>query len=269
MGGGDALDSLMAGWTPATGVKTGAVQLGRAPAAVPHNAVGTNRGGSAGLNRGGGAAGGPLGSGLPPRFEGSSLSGFDHGCGLGGKPYDNRSGMTYASAVPMRHGAISNRFAGGAASSCAESRFASAGACADSRFKGGASSCADGGGVGMGVYGARPPLSGLHNYRPSYPAPMSGVPQFQDKAAIPLAAAADVVAEATPLRLTHGFASDQNVRFRKYMEDEHTAVVDFAGRGHLYAGLYDGHGGRQAVDFINDGGSGRRWRADGEARAWA
>ena len=51
--------------------------------------------------------------------------------------------------------------------------------------------------------------------------------------------------------LAYGFAADQNARFRKYMEDEHTAVVDFAQRrGALYCGLYDGHGGRTAVEFV-------------------
>lgn len=35
------------------------------------------------------------------------------------------------------------------------------------------------------------------------------------------------------------------------MEDEHTAVHNFADRrGSLYAGLYDGHGGRAAVEFV-------------------
>lgn len=51
--------------------------------------------------------------------------------------------------------------------------------------------------------------------------------------------------------LSHGFACEQNARWRKYMEDSHTAVHDFAGRaGSLYAGVYDGHGGRAAVDFV-------------------
>ena len=41
------------------------------------------------------------------------------------------------------------------------------------------------------------------------------------------------------------FADEQNVRFRKHMEDEHTAVPNPADRrGSLYRGLYDGHGDR-------------------------
>jgi len=51
--------------------------------------------------------------------------------------------------------------------------------------------------------------------------------------------------------LHYGYACDPNARWRKYMEDMHTAVADFAGRpGSLYAGVYDGHGGRTAVEFV-------------------
>jgi serine/threonine protein phosphatase PrpC len=55
----------------------------------------------------------------------------------------------------------------------------------------------------------------------------------------------------TAASLTTGYAADQNARFRKHMEDEHTTVSDFADRrGSLFAGLYDGHGGRTAVEFV-------------------
>ena len=67
------------------------------------------------------------------------------------------------------------------------------------------------------------------------------------------APAVAAVAAAAPPPLTHGFADEQNVRFRKHMEDEHTAVPNFADRrGSLYCGLYDGHGGRHAVEFVKN-----------------
>jgi len=53
------------------------------------------------------------------------------------------------------------------------------------------------------------------------------------------------------ITFSHGFAADQNARFRKHMEDAHAAVADFADRrGSLFCGLYDGHGGSVAVDFV-------------------
>ena len=70
----------------------------------------------------------------------------------------------------------------------------------------------------------------------------------------PAIAAPGPMAVAAPLShppLQWGFSSEQNARWRKYMEDEHTAVADFAGRpGSLFAGVYDGHGGRTAVEFV-------------------
>lgn len=51
--------------------------------------------------------------------------------------------------------------------------------------------------------------------------------------------------------MQHGFASEQNARWRKYMEDMYTAEHGFASRpGSLYAAVYDGHGGRTAVEFV-------------------
>ena len=67
----------------------------------------------------------------------------------------------------------------------------------------------------------------------------------------PASAAGGGAAPAAAAPLTHGFADEQNSRFRKHMEDEHTAVPHFADRrGSLYCGLYDGHGGRHAVEFV-------------------
>ena len=49
----------------------------------------------------------------------------------------------------------------------------------------------------------------------------------------------------------HGYAAEQNARFREYMEDDRTVVEGFGGRAdRLFAAVYDGHGGRLAVDFI-------------------
>ena len=49
----------------------------------------------------------------------------------------------------------------------------------------------------------------------------------------------------------HGYAAEQNARFREYMEDDRTVVEGFDGRAdRLFAAVYDGHGGRLAVDFI-------------------
>lgn len=43
-------------------------------------------------------------------------------------------------------------------------------------------------------------------------------------------------------------ASDQNARFRQYMEDAHAIVKDLEGM--LFCAVYDGHGGSQAVEFV-------------------
>ena len=49
----------------------------------------------------------------------------------------------------------------------------------------------------------------------------------------------------------HGYAAEQNARFREYMEDDRAVVEGFGGRAdRLFAAVYDGHGGRLAVDFI-------------------
>lgn len=49
-----------------------------------------------------------------------------------------------------------------------------------------------------------------------------------------------------------GFNADQNSRWRQYMEDEHKTMLSLErlGRGSIYCGLYDGHGGRSAVEFV-------------------
>ncbi|KAL1511486.1 hypothetical protein AB1Y20_006284 [Prymnesium parvum] len=81
------------------------------------------------------------------------------------------------------------------------------------------------------------------------------------KAAAAAAAAAAVPPAACPRTLSaapagpcveHGFFGDQNRQYRKYMEDEHVAHTLRPSRfrvGRLFA-LYDGHGGRDAVDFV-------------------
>jgi len=47
-----------------------------------------------------------------------------------------------------------------------------------------------------------------------------------------------------------GISHDRNARFRRSMEDEHVIVDGFAGNPeHGYFAIYDGHGGRGAVDF--------------------
>jgi len=47
-----------------------------------------------------------------------------------------------------------------------------------------------------------------------------------------------------------GIATDKNPRFRRTMEDEHVVVDGFGGDSKQgYFGVYDGHGGRGAVDF--------------------
>jgi len=47
-----------------------------------------------------------------------------------------------------------------------------------------------------------------------------------------------------------GIAHDRNARFRRSMEDEHVIVDNFGGNPDQgYFAIYDGHGGRGAVDF--------------------
>jgi len=70
-------------------------------------------------------------------------------------------------------------------------------------------------------------------------------------AAPPVVAAGRPTQQQGGFDLTTGYAADQNAAFRKYMEDEHVTVPDFADkRGSLYCGVYDGHGGRLAVEFV-------------------
>eukprot|EP01111_Echinosteliopsis_oligospora_P015003 TRINITY_DN579_c0_g1_i1.p1 TRINITY_DN579_c0_g1~~TRINITY_DN579_c0_g1_i1.p1 ORF type:complete len:270 (-),score=81.57 TRINITY_DN579_c0_g1_i1:88-897(-) len=47
-----------------------------------------------------------------------------------------------------------------------------------------------------------------------------------------------------------GISHDRNARFRRTMEDEHVIIDGFAGEAETgYFAIYDGHGGRGAVDF--------------------
>lgn len=61
--------------------------------------------------------------------------------------------------------------------------------------------------------------------------------------------------EASPARKytsvnSVGIAHDRNARFRRSMEDEHVIIDNFGGNpNHGYFAIYDGHGGRGAVDF--------------------
>ena len=66
-------------------------------------------------------------------------------------------------------------------------------------------------------------------------------------AAAPVAAPPPSAAKRVP---THGYAAEQNGRFRSYMEDDHVVAEAYCGREDcLFAAVYDGHGGRLAVDF--------------------
>jgi len=62
-------------------------------------------------------------------------------------------------------------------------------------------------------------------------------------------------ADAAPARsytsvASVGIAHDRNARFRRSMEDEHVIVDNFGGNpNHGYFAIYDGHGGRGAVEF--------------------
>jgi len=48
-----------------------------------------------------------------------------------------------------------------------------------------------------------------------------------------------------------GVAQDRNARFRRTMEDAHVSIDGFNGeRDTGYFGIYDGHGGRGAVDYV-------------------
>jgi len=64
-----------------------------------------------------------------------------------------------------------------------------------------------------------------------------------------------ITPEATPVRKytsvnSVGIAHDRNARFRRSMEDEHVIIDNFGGNpDHGYFAIYDGHGGRGAVDF--------------------
>ncbi len=49
-----------------------------------------------------------------------------------------------------------------------------------------------------------------------------------------------------------GVASDRNARFRRTMEDAHAAMDELCGPGTAYFAVYDGHGGRGAVNFVQE-----------------
>jgi len=50
-----------------------------------------------------------------------------------------------------------------------------------------------------------------------------------------------------------GLKADRNSRHRRTMEDTHTHVDGFCGNANWgYFGVYDGHGGKQAAEFVRD-----------------
>ena len=85
-------------------------------------------------------------------------------------------------------------------------------------------------------------------------APSHAPPAAASQVGIPAhgyAAAPSHAPPAAPGIPAHGYAAEQNTRFREYMEDDRTVVEGFGGRAdRLFAAVYDGHGGRLAVDFI-------------------
>ena len=104
--------------------------------------------------------------------------------------------------------------------------------------------------------GVQPPFGGPLVATRALPASQAQTPHSSTPSqrfvtpAAPLTAAVASVS-SPPQGLEAGYHADQNAAFRKYMEDDYTVVEDFADRrGSLYCGLYDGHGGRLAVDFV-------------------
>jgi serine/threonine protein phosphatase PrpC len=49
-----------------------------------------------------------------------------------------------------------------------------------------------------------------------------------------------------------GVAFDRNARFRRTMEDAHVTIDELCGPGTAYFAVYDGHGGRGAVNFVQE-----------------
>jgi len=49
-----------------------------------------------------------------------------------------------------------------------------------------------------------------------------------------------------------GVASDQNSQWRGDMEDEHVIREKYGGHERFYAAVYDGHGGRKAVEYVKE-----------------
>ena len=104
--------------------------------------------------------------------------------------------------------------------------------------------------------GVQPPFGGPLVATRALPASQAQTPHSSTPSqrfvtpAAPLTAAVASVS-SPPQGLEAGYHADQNAAFRTYMEDDYTVVEDFADRrGSLYCGLYDGHGGRLAVDFV-------------------
>lgn len=49
-----------------------------------------------------------------------------------------------------------------------------------------------------------------------------------------------------------GFVEDRNGKHRKTMEDSHCMIDNFQDNGSGFFGIYDGHGGRNGVDHVQD-----------------
>lgn len=220
---GDALDSLMQGLKAGQHERRGA----RGPTGGPKGV------GVAGLNaipaatpmgnanRCGGVIGGVgvVGMGAASRAHGSLA---------GGGAYKPRCGY----GAGAGYGAAGGGFGAGA--------YGGAGA---------------GFGAGAGApkaYAAMPSLASALTTS-SLAAPPAASALTQSVRGTPALAVAARAPDAAEPSLAHGYADDQNARFRKYMEDEHVTVSNFADRrGSLYCGLYDGHGGRHAVEFVKE-----------------
>jgi len=82
-----------------------------------------------------------------------------------------------------------------------------------------------------------------------------GIPESSEAMAEPSAPSAD--GAAAPRTLTSvrsvGISHDRNARYRRTMEDTHRFVDGLGGVPHQgFFGVYDGHGGRRAAEFVAD-----------------
>jgi len=71
----------------------------------------------------------------------------------------------------------------------------------------------------------------------------------------PKTSSAELIPKETPKSFTSvkdvGFAADQNIRYRKTMEDEHVIIDGYGGVGtDGYFAVYDGHGGKNCAELV-------------------